>query len=137
MMQILKGEIIVEYLQDEKKEQLWKLVEPIVVVLSNGNPLTAPSGFVTDFASVPKVFWSVIAPIGKYNLAAVIHDYFYTEHPYGDMPSNRKYADREFLRWLNFTTPKHTTRNKIMFFAVRLFGKKRWDIYSKTINNLS
>lgn len=40
-----------------------------------------PVGFVTDFASIPRVFWSVLPPDGTYTYAAIIHDYLYWEQP--------------------------------------------------------
>lgn len=36
---------------------------------------TVPKGFVTDLASVPSVFWSVLRPDGEYAYAAILHDY--------------------------------------------------------------
>jgi len=44
-----------------------------------GSPLTVPRGFVTDFASIPRVFWSLLPPDGQYTYAAIIHDYLYWE----------------------------------------------------------
>lgn len=43
------------------------------------NPVRVPIGFVTDFASIPRVFWSALRPDGLYAYAAVIHDYLYWE----------------------------------------------------------
>jgi hypothetical protein len=40
-------------------------------------PLKVPRGFVTDFASVPRLFWSFFPPIGRYGYAALFHDYVY------------------------------------------------------------
>lgn len=37
--------------------------------------ITVPEGFETDFASIPRVFWRVLPPWGKYGKAAVVHDY--------------------------------------------------------------
>ena len=42
-------------------------------------PVRVPIGFVTDFASIPRVFWSLLRPDGTYSYAAVIHDYLYWE----------------------------------------------------------
>lgn len=42
-------------------------------------PVRVPVGFVTDFASIPRLFWSVLRPDGNYSYAAVIHDYLYWE----------------------------------------------------------
>jgi hypothetical protein len=39
--------------------------------------VTVPVGFVTDFASIPRPFWSMLRPDGDYAYAAVIHDYLY------------------------------------------------------------
>ncbi len=38
---------------------------------------TVPKGFVTDLASVPSIFWSVLRPDGNYAYAAILHDYLY------------------------------------------------------------
>ena len=40
-------------------------------------PVRVPKGFVTDLASVPRIFWSKYPPIGRYAYAAVVHDYLY------------------------------------------------------------
>lgn len=42
-------------------------------------PVRVPIGFVTDFASIPRVFWSIMRPDGLYSYAAIIHDYLYWE----------------------------------------------------------
>jgi hypothetical protein len=39
--------------------------------------VVAPKGFVTDFASIPRVFWSLLRPDGEYAYAAILHDYMY------------------------------------------------------------
>lgn len=36
--------------------------------------LKVPPGYVTDFASIPRMFWSIFPPFGKYTKAAVLHD---------------------------------------------------------------
>jgi hypothetical protein len=36
--------------------------------------VTVPAGYLTDGASVPRVFWSLIPPWGAYGQAAVVHD---------------------------------------------------------------
>ncbi|MGY8632556.1 DUF1353 domain-containing protein [Bradyrhizobium sp. 14AA] len=41
--------------------------------------VTVPVGFVTDFASIPRAFWSLLRPDGIYAYAAVIHDWLYWE----------------------------------------------------------
>ncbi len=39
--------------------------------------VTVPTGFVTDLASIPRVFWSLLRPDGDYVYAAIIHDFLY------------------------------------------------------------
>src|SRR5215217_6020711 len=41
--------------------------------------VTVPEGFVTDFASIPRVFWSALRPDGLYTYPAIVHDYLYWE----------------------------------------------------------
>jgi len=36
--------------------------------------ITVPVGFITDFASIPQIFWNILPPFGPYGKAAVIHD---------------------------------------------------------------
>lgn len=39
--------------------------------------LRVPKGFETDLTSVPRIFWSIYPPFGKYQTAAIVHDYLY------------------------------------------------------------
>ncbi len=39
--------------------------------------IVVPTGFVTDFASVPRAFWAVLPPFGNHQLAAIVHDFLY------------------------------------------------------------
>jgi hypothetical protein len=51
-----------------------------------------PAGFDTDFASIPRLFWTLVGhPAGRYAQAAVLHDWLYRTAP---VP--RKEADRIF-----------------------------------------
>lgn len=120
-MKAIKTTIVVRYMQEVSKEILWELKEEIVIETSKGLLVKIPVGFQTDFASVPKVFWSLISSIGKYNLASIIHDYFYTTHLL-----DRKSSDEEFLKWMMFIDPSRQIRNKIMYYMVRLFGAYRY-----------
>jgi len=37
--------------------------------------IDVPAGYRTDFASIPRFFWRVLPPFGRYGKAAVIHDW--------------------------------------------------------------
>lgn len=41
----------------------------------DGFTVIIPEGFRTDFASVPRAFWGIIPPIGRYSKACVVHDW--------------------------------------------------------------
>jgi len=125
-MKIIQGDIIVKYIGTHEDPYDWEIHQEISVVLSNDVIMEIPIGYVTDFASVPRWLWSLISPQGVgTNLASIIHDFIYTEHNY-----SRKFADKEFLAWLNFLEPNHKIRNKLMYRAVRAFGKSRWKKYN-------
>lgn len=48
----------------------YQLMEPIDIA-----GVHVPASFISNGASVPRVFWSLFPPVGKYFLAAVVHDY--------------------------------------------------------------
>ena len=56
----------------------WFLTQPLVYRLADTNlQVDVPAGFVTDFASIPRPFWSLLPTWGKYGPPAVVHDYLY------------------------------------------------------------
>lgn len=57
----------------------------------DGPPVVVPAGFVTDLASIPRVFWSVLPTDGAYTFPAIVHDYLYWVQKYP-----RKTADAIF-----------------------------------------
>lgn len=102
------------------EEKDWILLEPLsydVGHLGSGETITVPAGFVTDFASVPRIFWSIIAPGGLHAAAAVVHDYLYRSEE-GRARYSRREADAIFLEaMLASGTP--LLRARIMWLAVR------------------
>jgi hypothetical protein len=80
-----------------------------------------PVGFVTDFASIPRVFWSLLRPDGEYTYPAIVHDYMYWMQ---DRP--REVADDIFRFGMqDFQIDKVTTT--AIYQAVRRFGQSAWD----------
>lgn len=82
----------------------------------SGDVVRVPKGFKTDFASVPRLFWSIIPPDGKYSQAAVLHDYVYQKHTF-----ERKKCDQIFLEAMKVLGVSWWKR-RTMYRAVRLFG---------------
>lgn len=92
--------------------KLWRVLEKYYDV---------PAGFITDGASVPKVFHSFLAPMtGPHAEAAVQHDYAYSLDNQNDL-RNRKTIDKLFLKRMleNKTKP---WRAYGAYHMVRLFG---------------
>ena len=70
------GDVKAEWLPDGVN---MRLLEPLSYTDNSGRVWSAPAGFVTDGASIPEVFWSLIGSpfTGKYRTAAVLHDAAY------------------------------------------------------------
>lgn len=124
------NEISVTYLEfDPEKPDRWRLVNPVFVTLTDGTGLIVNEMYVTDFASVPPLLWSVIPPIGRYNRAALVHDFLYDrqfrENELGEYEA-RKFADLQFLHIANTVYPKGRIRHYLMYKMVRWFGRRAW-----------
>jgi len=83
-----------------------------------------PSGFETDFASIPKIFRIIIPKLGKYNKAAVIHDAIYRDYITG-YKFARAEADLIFLDGMKDMGVAKWKRY-VMYWAVRIFGGFAW-----------
>ena len=97
----------------------WKLVEPFryhVGSYPSDTVLFVPKGFVTDFASVPRLFWNILPPWGKYGKAAVLHDFCYR-----NVICSRYRCDRLFLEAMKVLKVPFWKR-QVMYWAVRCFG---------------
>jgi hypothetical protein len=79
--------------------------------------VTAPLGYVTDFATVPRLLRWLVPVDGKHRLAALVHDVCYD---YNLMP--RKEADRLFLKIMLQDGVRPITAYA-MYGVVRIFGK--------------
>lgn len=85
--------------------------------------ISIPQGFITDFASVPRIFWVLFPPDGKYTQAAVVHDYLYMRHGIlAEREYSRKRCDQIFLEAMKVLGVPLLTR-RIMYTAVRIGGR--------------
>ncbi|EGV2929238.1 DUF1353 domain-containing protein, partial [Salmonella enterica] len=97
----------------------WRVYEPFEFYLSDDNSdvIEVPAGFVTDLATIPRIFWTILPPDGKYAKAAIIHDWMYD-----NALRTKKEADLIFLDGMTVLgVPKW--KRIIMYYAVRLFGR--------------
>jgi hypothetical protein len=53
----------------------WELTMPLIWTGTKGDTFVVPTGFVTDFASVPRFLHWLVSPYGAYTRAAVLHDW--------------------------------------------------------------
>lgn len=61
-------------------DAMYFLRKPIGWAPNPGQPyksIEVPVGFVTDFASIPRLFWSALPKDGKYTYPAIVHDFNY------------------------------------------------------------
>ncbi len=97
----------------------WRVYEPFAFYLSDdeSDVIEVPAGFITDLATVPRIFWTLLPPDGKYAKAAIIHDYLYD-----NALRTKKEADLIFLDGMKVLgVPKW--KRIVMYQAVRLFGR--------------
>lgn len=107
------------------REPIYFLTAPISWTPNPGQEryaaVTVPKGFVTDFASIPRAFWSALRPDGEYAYAAVIHDYLYWTQT-----RSRDEADGIFKMAMEDFDVGAVTIETI-YGAVRLGGKGAWN----------
>lgn len=87
---------------------------------SSGLTVTVPRGFVSDFASIPVAFRSMLSPIGKHGRAAIIHDYLYWQQE-----CTREQADRIMLLAMTESGVSFIDRRAI-YWTLRRFGLNAW-----------
>jgi hypothetical protein len=80
-----------------------------------------PKLFVTDLASVPRLFWSWLRPDGEYAYAAIVHDYLYWAQ------TRTRLMSDEILKSCmeDFAVDKVTIQ--AIYDAVRAFGESVWN----------
>lgn len=100
-----------------------ELIEKLVYISELGFRFEVPAGFVTDYASVPSVFWNLpgFDPDGPAAIPAVLHDYLYSLRGGEPYFLSRAACDDIFLEAMRSVGVDWITRH-IIYRAVRLFG---------------
>lgn len=90
---------------------------------NSGETIQVPAGFITDFASVPRVLWVLFPRWGKYGNAAVVHDYLYwmQQDEY-----RRKRADEIFLEGMRDALGVGAMKAYTLYLSVRAGGWAAW-----------
>jgi len=106
-----------------------KLITPFAVKV-RGKEITVPAGFKTDFASVPRLFWNLAPPWGKYSRAAVVHDWLYQSGI-----TEKDVADLIFKAlMIRYGVP--AWKAEVMYKAVKWFGGAAWKACRKRQQSL-
>ena len=116
----------------ELKKDYWVVKKGFIYYLDESytSYVYVPKGYLTDGASVPRLFWNIIPPWGAYGQSCVLHDYL-CEYPY-------------YFEGLASTTLSRKQVNNIFNDAMEITGlnksKRRLiyggvELYRHTINN--
>ena len=104
----------------DKNGLIAQTTEPIIYTTKSGEMISAPAGFNTNFASVPRICYVLLTPMGKHTQASILHDYLYSRACVYDL--SRKQADIIFYEAMRDSLVNPITA-KLMYYAVRIFGK--------------
>jgi hypothetical protein len=108
------------------------LAQPLVYwsALFNAE-MIVPAGFVTDFASIPRLLHTIIPKHGKYDAPAVLHDAAYQTGHIGDRSITQLDADRLMLEAMQVKGVRWTQRRAI-YLGCRMGGWLVWRRYRRT-----
>ena len=103
-----------------KKPEQWVLTEDCIYqsdfYSDDGNPIkvVVPQGFITDLASIPRIFRFLIVKNGRHRAAAIPHDYLCRL----GLGFSRVTADKIFLEAMKLLKVPRL-RRRLMYWAVR------------------
>lgn len=122
-----KTPLRLEFLDDTR----FQLIEPFEFLSEvTESIIRVPSGFVTDFASIPRVLWALLPPTGRYGKAAVVHDWLYQTREAGTHRVWRADADSVLLEGMQVLEVRWSQRWAI-YAGIRLGGWVAWNKYRK------
>lgn len=122
-MGYFKTKLIVEQISSTKADDrgLWRLLSPLIFWSDVADRLIyVPSGFQTDFASVPRLIVAFALVGDTAQKAAAVHDYLYSTHLL-----TRRMSDAVLLEACKVTGIPWFRRWP-MWAGVRLFGFSHW-----------
>lgn len=114
---------------------MWIFGEDWFFILPDGRVIIIPAGFVSDGASIPRIFWCLIRPAGILFIPSLIHDfgyrYDYLWHVSENGIMKYKYAaGQKFWDKLFFNVAIDINSmvgvDKIAYAALCCFGRKSW-----------
>ena len=101
----------------EQVGEWWRIYQPLDFTSRDGTTVHVPVGFITDFASIPRIFWNIAPPTSPfYSRASLVHDRLYETH---QVP--REQADAYFYEAMLLSGSSHALA-WTLWSAVRAFG---------------
>ena len=101
----------------------WQLTAPLMYETRSGIYISVPEGFITDLASIPRLFRSIYSVHGQHTRAAVIHDYLYSQSD--PRAFTRSQADRIFYEAM-LELGVRKSKAYVMYLGVRSGGYFAW-----------
>ena len=106
--------------------QTWMVLRQVSFWSCTGRRVVIPEFYITDFASVPRPFWWLLPPWGRYLHAALIHDRLYYQHNTGTATGLKRIeADRIFREVMLAAKVKPWMR-WMLYLGVRVGGWAYW-----------
>lgn len=106
---------------DDSTNPKWRLNTPLLYSSDIADRVIAvPAGYVTDFASTPRVPFIFEVGGDIATRASVVHDFLYTTHLF-----DRAKSDNIFIEACD-ASGVAKWRSRAMWFAIRLFGGSHW-----------
>jgi hypothetical protein len=120
----------------------WEVLEEWNYTLPDKTKIIIPVGFVFDGASIPRIFWAILSPVGLLLTPGLIHDYAYRYNKLlcydsGDNQTvyknkaGRAYWDRLF-RDVAIDVNGFKIINNIAWIALVAFGWIAWNAKRRT-----
>lgn len=102
-----------------------------VTAIRNIGTFVIPIGFATDYASIPHILWNILPPVGRYDAAAVVHDYLYQNGKVWGHELTRANADAILNEAMGVLKVAPWQR-RLIYAGVRVGGWVTWNRYRKT-----
>lgn len=126
------GDLHIEYAAEESqalKKDYYRVLKPFRYYIGekgSAHWINVDRGYLTDGASVPRLFWPLVPPLGRYAQAAVVHDklcetlHVYSEARKAMVDITRHTADSIFLEAM-VVLGVPTWKRNLMYSAVAAY----------------
>lgn len=118
----------------QPQPDLWRLNAPLVWCDPQFGPLEVPAGFITDLASIPRLFRNLpfLDPNGISRRPATMHDWLYGS-PEG-RARGKQFAD-DFLRAALRAEGASASVAQTFYLAVHWGGQSSWDLDGRQLRD--